>query len=50
MKAEDRYTLLVTAELRKSLRVYLNQPGKKGTILGRARAVSRNDFPAILFI
>ena len=48
-KVEDQYVVLVTAEARKSLRVYMNQPGKRRTILGRERVVSRNDFPAILF-
>lgn len=46
---EDQYTVLVTAQAGKSLRVYLNQPGKKGTILGKAIVVTRNAFPDVLF-
>lgn len=43
-KVEEQYVVLVTAEPRKSLRVYMNQPRKRGTILGRERVVSWNDF------
>lgn len=46
---EDQYTVLVTAQAGKSLRVYANHPGKKGTILGKQLVVSRNAFPSALF-
>ncbi|WP_242101572.1 hypothetical protein [Lysobacter sp. M2-1] len=46
---EDQYTLLVTADPGKSLRAYVNQPGKKATILGKPLVVGRNAFPNSLF-
>lgn len=46
---EDQYTLLVTAEAGKSLRVYVNHPGKKRKILGKPIVVSRKAFPNSVF-
>lgn len=46
---EDTLTVLVTAPENKSLRVYVNAPGKKGSILGKAVIVSRSAFPKIVF-
>lgn len=46
---EDNLTVLVTAPENKSLRVYVNAPGKKGTILGKPLIVSRSSFPSKLF-
>ena len=45
---EDSYTVLVTAREGKSLRAYMNRPGKKGVTL-KQRTISRNAFPEILF-
>ncbi|MEK6614962.1 MAG: hypothetical protein AABZ32_02455, partial [Bacteroidota bacterium] len=47
--SEDVYTIIVTAPKGKSLRVYVNEPGKKKTILGEASIVSRNAFPEKIF-
>lgn len=47
--SEDSVGVLVTAPQNKSLRVYVNVPGKKGLILGKAKIVSRNAFPSNLF-
>lgn len=46
---EDQYTVLVTAPKGKGLRVYMNLPGQRGTILGKALIVARKAFPALLF-
>ena len=46
---EDIYTILVTAPKGKSLRVYVNAPGKKKTILGNPLIISRNAFPEKIF-
>jgi len=46
---EDAHTILVTAPKGKSLRVYVNAPGKKKTILGKELVVSRNAFPDGIF-
>jgi hypothetical protein len=46
---EDTHTILVTAPKGKSLRVYVNEPGKKKTILGKEVVVSRSAFPAAIF-
>lgn len=46
-KVEDQYVELVTAQARKSLRMHMNQPEKRGKIPGRERVVSRIDFLAI---
>ena len=48
-KAEDQYTILVTMPKGKSMRVYVNHPGKKKTMLGKSLIVSRNAFPDALF-
>jgi hypothetical protein len=48
--AEDQYTVLVTAPAGKSLRVYMNHPGVRKTILGDPVIVSRNAFPTDLFV
>ena len=46
---EDQYVLLVTAPKNKGLRVYVNAPGKRKTILGKELIVSRNTFPGTIF-
>ena len=46
---EDSYTVLVTMRFRKKMQVYMNQPGKKKTMLGRPLTVSRRVFPDVLF-
>lgn len=46
---EAQYTIMVTAPARKNLRVYLNKPGVKSTILGEPVLVKRNAFPDIIF-
>lgn len=46
---ESQYSLLVTVEQGKSLRVYVNEPGRRMQILGKPLVVSRNAFPAVLF-
>lgn len=46
---EDQYVILVTAPKRKELRVYINAPGKKKTILGKELKVPRKDFPNVMF-
>ncbi len=48
-KTEDQYLILVTMPKGKSMRVYVNQPGRKKTMLGKPLIVSRNAFPAVLF-
>lgn len=45
---EDQYTLLITAEKGKKLRVYMNKPGVRGMTL-KKRVISRNTFPDIVF-
>ncbi len=47
--SESQYTLLVTVEPGKSLRLYVNEPKRRGCILGKPLIVSRNAFPKILF-
>ena len=47
--AEDTFTLLVVLPERKQFRVYANQPGKKGRMLGSPIIVPRNSFPTVLF-
>ena len=47
--SESLYTILVTAGQGKSFRVYINAPGVKGTMLGKAFVVSRNGFPGLIF-
>lgn len=46
---EDQYTLLVTVPKGKSMRVYVNHPGKKATLLGKERVISRSSFPEVIF-
>ena len=46
---EDQYTVLVTAPKGKGLRVYMNHPGTKGTLLGKELIISRSSFPGVLF-
>ena len=48
-RKEDQYVVAVTAQPRKRLRAYVNAPGKKKTILGKAIVVSRKAFPDVLF-
>ena len=47
--AEDQYLILITLPAGKSFRVYVNKPGVKKTMLGKALVVSRNDFPSVVF-
>ncbi len=47
--SEEVHTILVTVPKGKSLRVYVNAPGKKKTILGKELIVSRNAFPDGIF-
>jgi len=49
-KSEEQYVVLVTAQKGKSLRMYMNQPNKKNTIMGKQILVSRKDFPEALFV
>ncbi|MEO9383767.1 hypothetical protein [Chromobacterium phragmitis] len=46
---EDSYQILVTAELGKSLKAYVNAAGKKGTIAGKGITIARKSFPDQLF-
>jgi hypothetical protein len=46
---EENLTVLVTVPANKSLRVYVNTPGKKGSTLGKASVVSRSAFPGVIF-
>lgn len=46
---EDQYTILVTVPTGKSMRVYVNAPGKKNTMLGKAKIIKRSDFPSRIF-
>lgn len=46
---EETLTVLVTAPADKKLRVYVNTPGKKKSILGKELLVSRNAFPGSIF-
>lgn len=48
-EAEDQYAVLVTAPKGKELRVYVNAPGKKKTILGKEMKVPRKAFPSMVF-
>lgn len=47
--AEDQYVILVTASKGKSLRVYVNVPGKRNKLLGDSLIVSRKAFPDGIF-
>lgn len=46
---EQQYDVIVTAEKGKKLRVYMNAPGKKRTILTTPLKVSRSAFPELIF-
>jgi hypothetical protein len=46
---EDQYVVLVTTPKNKGLRVYVNAPGKRKTILGKELTVARNSFPGVIF-
>ena len=46
--AEDQYQIFVTAPANKQFRAYINQPSRKGIMLGET-LVARNAFPEILF-
>lgn len=46
---EDSFTVLITVPARKSLRAYVNKPGKKKTILGKEIVISRKNFPDSIF-
>jgi len=48
-KKEDQYTLLVTIKTGQAFRVYMNEPGKKGTYLSSPQKVARNRCPNALF-
>lgn len=48
-KPEENLTILVTVPANKSLRVYVNAPGKRGSTLGKAFIVSRSAFPGVIF-
>ncbi len=46
---EDQYTILVTMPEGKSFRSYINEPDRKGKILGKQVLISRNNFPGKIF-
>lgn len=46
---EDQYTILVTVPNGKSMRVYINAPGVKNTMLGKPMIVKRNEYPDKIF-
>lgn len=46
---EGQYQIIVTAEVNKQFRVYVNAPGVKGTKMGEIK-VKRKAFPEALFI
>lgn len=48
-EAEVQYVLLVTAEQGKSFRVYVNEPGRRNLMLGKALVVNRSKFPEAVF-
>ncbi len=48
-QAEDVLTLLAVLPTGKQFRVYVNEPGRKGQILGSAIKVPRTSFPDRLF-
>ena len=47
---EDQYVVLVTAPEKKKLRVYVNAPSKRGSILGKELLINRQLFPDALFV
>jgi len=46
---EEQYVIKVTVPEGKSMRVYMDSPGKRKTILGKAIVIPRNRFPDLLF-
>ncbi|MEM5733727.1 hypothetical protein AAEI00_18710 [Shewanella algae] len=46
---ESQYTILVTVPTGKSMRVYINAPGVKNTMLGKPKIIKRSDFPGRIF-
>ena len=46
---EEQFQIVITIPVRKSFRVYVNEPGKRGCILGKEEVVSRKDFPGKIF-
>ena len=48
-KNEKVSTFLVRVPSGKSMRVNMNQPGKKGRYLGKTQIVARNRYPKVLF-
>jgi len=46
---ERQYSVLVTMPFRKEFRVYVNAPGRKNALLGKAILIPRSDFPDRLF-
>lgn len=46
---EDQYTILVTAEKNRQLRVYMNAPGRKKRMLGQPLMIKRAAFPDRIF-
>ncbi len=47
--SEDVFSLIAVVPEGKSFRVYANEPGRRGLILGKAKVVSRSRFPKCLF-
>ncbi len=47
---EDQYVVLVTAPAGKRLRVYINAPARRKTILGKSIFIRRRAFPEALFV
>ena len=46
---EEQYQLLVTLDEGEAFRVYMNKPGRRKVMLGKAKKVARNRFPNALF-
>ena len=46
---EEQYVVLVTAPEGKSLRAYINAPGRRNHMLGKAMLIKRKSFPNALF-
>jgi hypothetical protein len=46
---EEQYQILVTAPPNKQFRVYVNQPGRRGVLMGEIM-VKRSAFPELLFL
>ena len=47
---EEQYAVLVTAPQGKSLRAYVNAPGRRKCILGKELLIKRRSFPDALFV